>query len=140
MQNRDERARVLIVDDERMVADTLAKVFDMSGYEVRTAYSAEEGIETIAQWEPNLAVVDVMLPQMNGVEFSIVIRENHPDCCCLLFSGSEAAGGLMREAAARGHRFDILAKPAHPVEVLELVRRMLAATSAMRKQGPASEA
>ncbi len=126
MPRRPDGRRVLIVDDEHPVADTLERIFQLSGYEVRVAYSAEEGVEIIASWEPHLALLDVMLPGMNGVELAVILRDNHPDCQVLLFSGSEEAVHFLREAAGKGHRFNILAKPAHPVEVLEMVRRLLA--------------
>jgi CheY-like chemotaxis protein len=136
MPGRVDGTRLLIVDDEHHVADTLAKIFQMNGYEVRIAYSAEEGIEAIAQWEPDLALVDVMLPGMNGIEFAVVLKENHPDCRLLLFSGSESAGTLLQEAAIRGHKFDILAKPAHPVELLETVRQLLVSAPGARRLPP----
>jgi CheY-like chemotaxis protein len=138
MPGRADGTRLLIVDDEHHVADTLAKVFEINEYEVRIAYSAEEGIEAIAEWEPDLALLDVMLPGMNGVEFAVVLKENYPDCRLLLFSGSEHAGTLLQEAAIRGHRFDILAKPAHPVELLEAVRQLLAGDQSARRLPPAN--
>jgi DNA-binding response OmpR family regulator len=125
VQGNVGRTRVLILDDEPAVADTLAMIFRMNGYEVQVAYSAKQAVETIAVWEPRLALVDVMLPGMNGIDFAIVLRDNHPDCLTLLFSGCQSTGLLLEEAAKRGHRFDILAKPAHPVEMLEAVKNLL---------------
>src|SRR5580698_11558316 len=78
--------RVLIVDDEPPIADTLALILRARGYEVRAVYSAEDAIETIAVWSPQLAIVDVMLPMMNGIDFSIVLKANHPGCEILLFT------------------------------------------------------
>lgn len=136
MQGRVDETRLLIVDDEHAVAETLVKIFQLSGYDVRAAYSAEDGIETIALWEPHLALVDVMLPGMNGIEFAVVLKDNHPNCQVLLFSGSEDATALLREQAAKGHRFDILAKPTHPVELLEAVNQLLAAVPGARRLPP----
>lgn len=119
-------AKLLIVDDEPPIADTLAAIFRMHGYEVCVAYSAEEAIETIAEVEPNLALVDVMLPGMNGIDFGIVVRDNRPACQVLLFSGHESTEMLLEEAARKGHRFDILAKPVHPTQILETVKSLLA--------------
>lgn len=119
-------ARVLIVDDEPPISDTLAVIFRMSGYEVRVAYTAEQAIETIAAWKPDLALLDVMLPGMNGIELAVVVKENYPDCHVLLFSGHAGTGALLEEAAGRGHRFEILAKPMHPADVLATVKTLLA--------------
>lgn len=119
-------AKVLIVDDEPAISDTLAVIFRMHGYDTQVAYSAEQAIETIAEWDPDLALVDVMLPGMNGIDFAIVLRDNHPGCQLLLFSGYESTGSLLEEAAKKGHMFDILAKPVHPAQMLETVKRLLA--------------
>ncbi|HTV82566.1 MAG TPA: response regulator [Acidobacteriaceae bacterium] len=136
MQGKADGTIVLIVDDEHAVADSLAMVFRINGYEVQVAYSAEEAIECIALLEPNLALVDVMLPGMNGIDFAVILKDNYPDCQLVLFSGSESAGTLLQEAAKRGYWFDILAKPTHPVELLETVRRLLAGASRTRRLRP----
>jgi DNA-binding response OmpR family regulator len=60
--------RVLIVDDERTTADTLALVFSSGGYETQTAYTTEQAIEVVAEWLPDLAIIDVVLPQTNGID------------------------------------------------------------------------
>jgi DNA-binding response OmpR family regulator len=120
-------AKILIVDDETAVSDTLALIFEKNGFTVRVAYSAEQAIETIASWSPDLALLDVMLPGMNGVDLAIVLKENHPHCRLLLFSGSESAVAMLAEAGKRGHIFDILAKPAHPLELLQRARALLVA-------------
>lgn len=117
--------KILILDDEPPIADTLAVIFQANGYEVRVAYAAEQAIETIAGWCPDVALLDVMLPGMNGVDFAIVLKDNHPNCRILLFSGWESTQGLMEEAARQGHIFEILAKPTHPVEVLDRMRKLL---------------
>lgn len=122
---RPTPSRVLIVDDDEAIADTLAVIFRMNGYESRAAYSAETAIETIAVWAPDLALVDVMLPGMNGIDFAIVLKANHIACQPLLISGSESTGALLEEAARKGHMFDILAKPIHPTFILERVKGLL---------------
>jgi DNA-binding response OmpR family regulator len=118
--------KILILDDEPPIADTLGVIFRVDGYEVRVAYSAEQAIEMIAAWCPDVALLDVMLPGMNGVDFAIVLKDNHPNCRILLFSGCESTQGLMEEAARQGHIFEILAKPTHPLEVLDRMRKLLA--------------
>ena len=117
--------RILIVDDEAAIAETLALILSTRGYEARVAYTAEQGIETIAAWAPHLAIVDVMLPLMNGIDFSIVLKSNHPGCCVLLFSGQPDTGELVEEALRKGYRFDVLTKPLHPAFLLEKVQNLL---------------
>jgi DNA-binding response OmpR family regulator len=116
---------LLVVDDEKMIADTLAAIFLTRGYAVQVAYTAERAIEIIAAWEPHVAIVDVMLPLMNGIDFSIVLKSNYPNCGILLFSGQPDSGALLEEAAKKGHSFEMLAKPLHPAFVLERVGKLL---------------
>ncbi len=117
--------RILIVEDETIVADTLAQILSAHGYEIRTTYSAEEAIETLAHWIPDLAILDVMLPRMNGIEFALVLKENYPQCHSLLFSGQPAVEGLVEKAKHEGHVFEVLAKPVHPSVMLKAISNLL---------------
>ena len=118
--------RILIVDDEANIADTLALIFKMRRYDVRAAYSAESAIELIAKWRPDLAVLDVMLPAMNGIDLAIAIKANYPACHVMLFSGHANTGMLLEEAGKKGHRFEVLAKPVYPEVMLERASELLA--------------
>ena len=118
--------RILIVDDEVAIADTLALIFRTQHYEVRVAYSAERAIETIAEWRPDLAILDVILPQMNGIDLAIVIKANYSGCHVLLFSGHANTAMLLEEAGKKGHQFEVLAKPVHPNIMLERASALLA--------------
>jgi DNA-binding NtrC family response regulator len=112
---------ILIVEDEATIADTLALILSTRGYEVQVAYSAEKAVEILSAWEPHFAVVDVMLPLMNGIDFSIVLKDNYPECRVLLSSGQPDTSLLLEEALKKGHHFDILAKPLHPTYILDAV-------------------
>jgi DNA-binding NtrC family response regulator len=102
---------ILIVDDDLAITDTLSTVFEKHGYEVRCAHSAEVAIETISRWAPDLAIIDVMLPRMNGIE---------------LFSGHTGTQALIEEAAKKGNMFEILVKPVHPFFMLDFVSSLFA--------------
>ena len=121
------RFRILVVDDEVAIADTLAMILALQRYEVRTAYSAEQAIEILSQWRPDVAVLDVVLPAMNGIDLAIVTKANHPFCSILLFSGHSNTGLLLEEAAKKGHNFEVLAKPVHPDLMLERIADLLSA-------------
>lgn len=117
----------MIVDDEETIADTLALIFCSNGYDGRTAYSAEQALEMLEEWKPDLAVIDVVLPGMNGIEFAIFLKASYPDVHFLLFSGQPGSGNLLEEAKKKGHIFEILAKPLHPTFMLATVANMLSA-------------
>jgi CheY-like chemotaxis protein len=120
------RRRILVVDDEASIADTLALILSTRGYELRAAYSAEQAIEILAEWSPDLAIMDVMLPRMNGIDLAIVLKDNYPGCRIVLFSGQPDTGRLLDEASKKGHHFDILAKPVHPTVILDTVSNIFA--------------
>jgi CheY-like chemotaxis protein len=119
------RFRILVVDDEVAIADTLEMILAIQRYDVRTAYSAEQAIEILSEWRPDIAIFDVVLPAMNGIDLGIVTRANHPACNIILFSGHSNTGLLLEEAARKGHQFEVLAKPVHPELMLERIADLL---------------
>ncbi len=114
------KKRVLIVDDEHTIANTLATIFSNAGYESRAAYSAEGALELIPRWLPHLAIVDVVLPAMNGIDFAILLKAISPDCTVQLFSGQIDTASLLEAARGRGHTFEVFTKPVHPTEFLAI--------------------
>jgi DNA-binding NtrC family response regulator len=111
--------RILIVDDEKNIADTLAMVFNIKGHEAMAVYSAESAVETIETFEPDIVLSDVMMGKMTGVDLAIYLSKARPDCKVLLFSGQAATADLLREASRKGHEFRLLAKPVHPQKLLD---------------------
>ena len=94
--------------------------------------NAEQAGEVIAQWAPDLAIIDVILPTMNGVDFAIALKTQLPMCRVLLFSGQAATVDLLADALEKGHTFDILPKPVHPTEMLDVAMKMLSMGKAER--------
>ena len=125
MSGRLGGKKILIVEDEKVVADTLGQILASNGYEIRVVYSAEDAIALFSAWSPNVAILDVMLPKMNGIELALVLRENLPDCHALLFSGQPSVESLMQKAKDEGHQFEILAKPVHPTVMLDAISTLL---------------
>lgn len=117
--------KVLIVDDERWTSDTLATIFQIAGYEARAAYSAEEALEIMREWQPALVILDVVLPGMNGIDLALELGRRAPACQVLLFSGNPSSAQLADAAAESGHPFDILEKPVHPDFMLKKASQLL---------------
>ena len=65
---------VLVVDDESVIADTLAEILSRNGYATMTAYDADEALETALTTPPEMLITDVILPGMNGIELAIEIQ------------------------------------------------------------------
>jgi DNA-binding NtrC family response regulator len=116
--------RIFVVDDEKSIADTLVVILRKSGYEARAFYNAQSALEAVDLGCPELVISDVVMPGMSGVEMAILIKERHPACKILLFSGNAATAGILDTARRRGHDFVLLTKPAHPTDLLAKVESM----------------
>jgi DNA-binding response OmpR family regulator len=117
------RLRVLVVDDEHLIADTVTAILNNNGFEAGEAYSGEEAMERARQMRPDIVLSDVLMPRMSGVELGIQLRREFPDARIYLFSGQAATTELMRRAQAEGYDFELLPKPIHPEELLARLRR-----------------
>jgi DNA-binding NtrC family response regulator len=133
MTSGTQRYRILIIDDETAVADSLQLVLSSHDYDVRAIYSAEDAIELLAEWQPDLAMIDVMLPKMNGIELAGIISVNYPWCRILLMSGHPGTADLLNDAKSHGQAYEILAKPLHPTFILDTVSGLLPGPAAGAK-------
>lgn len=113
--------RVFVVDDERCIADTLAVILRNYGYEVREFYNAQSALEAVESCCPELVISDVMMPGMNGIDMAVLIRERHPACRILLFSGSADTVDMLKSVRQQGYHFELLSKPIHPGDLLARV-------------------
>ena len=115
------RPVVLVVDDESVIADTLAEILSRSGYKGVAVYDGDSALETALLTPPEMLITDVMLPGMTGIELAITIRRIFPDCKIILFSGQASTADLLASARADGHHFTLLNKPLHPQDLLQRV-------------------
>ncbi len=120
-ENRAKR-KVLVVDDEHRIADTLAAILNQSGFDASAAYTGISAVDRARELSPDLVISDVIMPDMNGIEAAILIRRMLPACKILLFSGQAATADLLERARIQGHEFEILAKPVHPQDLLAKLR------------------
>ncbi len=122
MQAKNTKPKVLVVDDERVIADTLAIILNQSGFDASAVYTGTAAVERARSVRPDLIISDVIMPDMNGIEAAINIRKFLPECKILLFSGQAATADLLEAARSQGHEFEILAKPVHPQDLLAKLR------------------
>jgi CheY-like chemotaxis protein len=119
------RPVVLVVDDERLIADTLAAILEISGYAAMVAYDGLSALEMAKVIPPDLLISDVVMPGMSGVELAMALSQSLPDCKVLLFSGQAATLDLLSAARAAGHDFPALTKPVHPRVMLDHVSELV---------------
>jgi DNA-binding response OmpR family regulator len=112
------RKTVFVVDDEKTIADTLAAILENRGYQAYAFYNAETALEKCDALVPDLVISDVVMPGMNGAEMAVAIRNRHPMCKILLFSGQAATADMLVSVREQGHEFELLAKPIHPKDLL----------------------
>ena len=72
------RTKVLVADDEKMVANTLAIILNRAGFEARAVYSGDEVLDETESFEPDLLISDVMTPGINVIEAAIIVRTKLP--------------------------------------------------------------
>jgi CheY-like chemotaxis protein len=119
--------RVLVVDDERLVADTISLVFGKSGFETRAAYSADEALTSARDFQPNLLLCDVSMPGKDGLHLMKEISRELPDCRILLLTGFYSNLATMQKHVARLSRpVSILTKPCQPDLLLREATMLLA--------------
>jgi DNA-binding response OmpR family regulator len=134
--NDAQQRMILVVDDERVIADTLSVILSRSGFSVMTAYDGEMALEIARSIAPDLLLSDVMMgPGIDGTQLAIQMIQTHPGCKVVLFSGHAATVDLLAKARTSGHDFTLLTKPVHPADLLSRISetfsgRAVAAASA----------
>jgi len=114
--------RLLLVDDDAQLAAMLHEYLELQNFDVEIAASGEVALETIAQAPPDLIILDVMLPGMNGFEVLEKLRETHELPVIMLTARGEESDrilGLMRGAD------DYLPKPFNPLELAARIKAIL---------------
>lgn len=118
------KPRVLIVDDESAISDTLALILNLRGFEAKAVHSGEQAVDEATRWNPDVLIADVFLGGITGIDTAIRVGEIVPSCRIVLFSGQPATAELLRTAEERGHSFDIFAKPLHPTDLIDHLSRI----------------
>jgi DNA-binding response OmpR family regulator len=121
-EHSDGRLRVLVVDDEHLITDTICEILKENGFDATGAYSGPEAISAARRLHPDIILSDVLMPRMSGVELGIQLRSEFPDIKIFLFSGQAATTAMIHRAEAEGHYFELFPKPIHPDELIARLR------------------
>jgi CheY-like chemotaxis protein len=119
--------RILIVDDERLVADTLALVFQKGGFQTKAAYSVDEAMEDVRAFVPDLLLCDITMPGKDGLVLVEEITQELPGCRIMVLTGFysnlkavyDKLGNLARPVS-------VYTKPCEPGELLRQASLLLA--------------
>jgi CheY-like chemotaxis protein len=121
-ESRRRRSSVLVVDDEKLIVDTMVEILEGAGFEVIGAYDGMTALERVARRRPDYLLSDVLMPQMNGVELAIAIRKMYPTTRIMLFSGQAGISEILLEGQKQGFEFELIAKPIHPLKLVEYLK------------------
>lgn len=125
------KGRILIVDDELVVRDSLGKWFASEGYQAKPVASAREALEAIQQIEYDIALIDIKMPGMDGMELQGRLREADPDLTVVIMTGYASVETAV-QALKRG-AYDYITKPVDPDELSHLVAKALEHRRARRE-------
>ena len=121
MAAESDGTTVLVVDDDRVLADTLSEILRRHGYKPVALYSGEEAIELAERFRPDVLLSDIRMSRVDGVEAARRIRALHPDCRVILFT-AQTISREMRQTI-RGLKFELLQRPLRPDDVLAALQK-----------------
>jgi two-component system, response regulator, stage 0 sporulation protein F len=122
--SKKKTARILVVDDDDMIALTLTAILQEQGYEVATALNGKEAVALAAEFFPDLLLSDVHLGAMNGVQAAIRITAKLPHCRVLFLSGHASMEDLPIDAPKR-LECSCISKPPNLLDLLNAIAYML---------------
>ncbi len=115
--------RVLVVDDEPSLAELLASVLRYEGWDIRTAGDGASAVRTAREFRPDAVVLDIMLPDFDGMEVLRRVRAELPHVCVLFLTARDAVEDRVAGITAGGD--DYVTKPFSLEEVLARLRGLL---------------
>ena len=120
------KSRVLVVDDDRLVADTICLIYKANGFDSEARYSAMEGLERARSYEPNLMLCDVTMPEISGLQLADSVAELLPETKMLLLSAYSSNAVHVRAHSRHARRpLKLLSKPCRPDDLMRESRALL---------------
>ena len=115
-----ERIRILLVDDDRQNSELLRKFLEVEGYEVFYAENGHNGWETFTTTKPDLVLLDINMPLMNGFELARKIREQDRDVLIFFLTDRTEKADRLKGFDLKGN--DYIPKPFYPEELIAKIR------------------
>jgi DNA-binding response OmpR family regulator len=132
--NREEKmpGSILIVDDEQNLRHTLAFILKRAGYFVTTAENAEETLNTLQTGTFDLMILDIKMPDVDGLTLLKVIRQNHPKLPVFILTGYGSLDSAIQALHLEAR--DYLLKPIDPAQLLERIQKILLEEQSNQRQ------
>ncbi len=118
----DREIKILSIDDEPEVLDSLSELLDAAGFNVRSSDDAERGLEIASEFKPDAIVLDIIMPQMDGYQFCKLLRKN-PDTAnipVIFLTGVDPQDDSGKAFEAGGQLF--VKKPFRIEELVEVIK------------------
>jgi CheY-like chemotaxis protein len=120
--NMNKKIKVLSVDDEPEVLDSLSELLDGAGFQVRSSGDAEAALQIAKEYQPDAIVLDIIMPQMDGYQFCKHLKENREteNIPVIFLTGVDPQDDSGKAFAAGGQLF--VKKPFHIEELVEVIK------------------
>lgn len=126
-----ENRRILIIDDERPILLTLEALLGRHGYQPKTAANASYGLRALETHRPSVVLLDLQLPDADGLEMLQQIKREHPDTQVIILTAHDSLSNAI-ESIKRG-AYHFISKPYAPEELLSLIDKALEKQSLLRE-------
>jgi CheY-like chemotaxis protein len=124
LENSPKSPLILIVDDEQLIVDTLVAILRRAGYRTLGAYGGKSGLQLAVNFQPDLLITDIFMPDLDGATLALQVAEILPACRILLISG-HAAMQPPSSSQKSAAEFRLLSKPVHPSALLKEIEETL---------------
>ncbi|MBL8241056.1 MAG: sigma-54-dependent Fis family transcriptional regulator [Bryobacterales bacterium] len=125
------KGRILIVDDDPVVRDSLSQWFQSEDYETGACDGAASALAELARHSYEVALLDIKMPGVDGIELQHRLRELEPDMPVIIMTGYATVETAVR--ALKNGAYDYITKPFDPDELVHLVERALAQRAAVQE-------
>jgi DNA-binding NtrC family response regulator len=109
---------IVVVDDEKIIAESAAMILRWKGFNVESYTNPFEALQSIRAKAPDLLLCDIAMPLLSGIELATRVHRECPSCKIVLVTGESDVEQTWETIKARGHDFDLVLKPLHPVELV----------------------
>ncbi len=118
-------SKILVVDDEQDMLDLISYNLTAQGYEVQTAETGVRAVECARRFRPDLIVLDLMLPELDGFSVCEILRSQASTCGTPVLAITAYGGEMPRINALAAGATEFLAKPFSPQALLQRISRLL---------------